>query len=166
MLNVGWLPVSYTCSDTCGGAHDALAAELRVNSTQNAHRDFCPPKSIRPIGLGHSPQLTRSSSPWTSSYIALGCKFMPASSEFEVAVLATIWTTFRLAVELSMPVCGQATEVGQAVARWYLDHATRTEPFLWASANRVAYLSQLDQNQTAGRLPPSSTMFPARRYDE
>ncbi len=91
---------------------------------------------------------------------------MPASSEFEVAVLATIWTTFRLAVELSMPVCGQATELGQAVARWYLDHATRTEPFLWASANRVAYLSQLDQNQTAGRLPPSSTMFPARRYDE
>ncbi len=54
---MGWLPVSYTCSDTCGGAHDALAAELRVNSTQNAHRDFRPEVNpsnrLRPFATTH-----------------------------------------------------------------------------------------------------------------
>lgn len=50
-------------------------------------------------------------------FITAGCKFMPIFLEFEIAALAIVWTTLRRSVEPPMPLCGQASEIGQAVAR-------------------------------------------------
>jgi hypothetical protein len=77
--------------------------------------DFAP-KSLRPSRLS-SMAATDKVVALDICYIIAVCKFMPTSWECEIAALAMIWTSSPCGVELSMPLCGQSTEIGQAVAR-------------------------------------------------